>query len=340
MPVLGDPDKGITTGTLAPGCNLCFSGLKAVIFITGVCDESCFYCPIDSARWGRRVIYVNDERAGDVGAVVREVQRQGARGASVTGGDPLADLPLVLLIVRELKEVMGDRFHVHLYTPGRYATPEALISLWRAGLDEIRFHPVRREYFRAIELAARLTNMVVGAEIPIAPGLEDWAIDVIRAVERAGGSFVNLNEMEFSDTNYERMRLRGLSPSRSRYPAANGSLESALRVLMWASNNSKVPVHFCPASYKSAFQVRNRFRMTSRRDRAWYEAQTSEGLIARGEILREGEVIDYFNPRSPPKPEEGLEYRVILSYPTSSREPVVCENTSNDPQDAVAGCMR
>jgi len=55
--------------------------------------------------------------------------------------------------------------------------------------------------------------MRVGAEIPIAPGLEGWAMEVIRAVEEAGGSFVNMNEMEFSDSNFQRLRLRGLRPS-------------------------------------------------------------------------------------------------------------------------------
>ena len=339
MPLLGDSVKGLTTGRLAQGCNLCFSGLKAVIFITGVCDESCYYCPIDMSRWGRRVIYVNEERASDLEDVVLEVQRQGARGASITGGDPLADLPLVIRVIRALKEVMGSKFHVHLYTPGRYATPEALLSLWRAGLDEIRFHPVRPEYFKAIELATRLTDMRVGAEIPIAPGLEAWAIDVIKAVERAGGSFVNLNEMEFSDTNYDRLRVRGLAPSPSRYPAVRGALEAALTVLRWASENASVAVHFCPASYKSTFQVRNRFRVTARRDLAWYEAMTPDGLIARGEVISGDEVVDYFNPMQPPKPSQGYEYRIVVSYPTKAREPVLCESASPDSGGAVKGCL-
>jgi Uncharacterized conserved protein related to pyruvate formate-lyase activating enzyme len=213
------------------------------------------------------------------------------------------------------------------------------VALWRAGLDEIRFHPVKREYYRAIELAARLTGMRVGAEIPIAPGLEGWAMEVIKAVEEAGGSFVNMNEMEFSDSNFQRLRLRGLRPSRSRYPAVEGALEAALRVMRWAAENSRVTVHYCPASYKGLIQVRNRFRVTARRDLRWFEAPTRDGLVVRGEVLRDGEVIGYFNPREPPRPEEGLEYRVLVSYPTSSREPVICESASQDPREAVRDCL-
>jgi len=111
LTILGDEVKGFTTGPLPMGCSLCFAGLKAVIFITGVCDEDCYYCPIDMSRWGRPVIYVNEERAADLDSVIAEVQRQGAKGASITGGDPLADLPLVLRLVRSLKYVMGDGFH-------------------------------------------------------------------------------------------------------------------------------------------------------------------------------------------------------------------------------------
>jgi Uncharacterized conserved protein related to pyruvate formate-lyase activating enzyme len=339
LTILGDEVKGFTTGPLPMGCSLCFAGLKAVIFVTGVCDEDCYYCPIDMSRWGRPVIYVNEERATDLDSVIAEVQRQGAKGASITGGDPLADLPLVLRLIRALKYVMGDGFHVHLYTPGRHATPDALVALWRAGLDEIRFHPVKREYYRAIELAAKLTGMRVGAEIPIAPGLEGWAMEVIRAVEEAGGSFVNMNEMEFSDSNFQRLRLRGLRPSSSRYPAVEGALEAALRVMRWAAENSRVTVHYCPASYKGLIQVRNRFRVTARRDLRWFEAPTRDGLVARGEVLRDGEVVGYFNPREPPRPEEGLEYRVLVSYPTSSREPVICESASQDPREAVRDCL-
>jgi len=115
LTILGDEVKGFTTGPLPMGCSLCFAGLKAVIFITGVCDEDCYYCPIDMSRWGRPVIYVNEERAADLDSVIAEVQRQGAKGASITGGDPLADLPLVLRLVRSLKYVMGDgHFELHL----------------------------------------------------------------------------------------------------------------------------------------------------------------------------------------------------------------------------------
>lgn len=338
--ILGSADKGLTTGRLTRGCELCYAGLKAVIFITGVCDEDCYYCPVDRDRFGRRVMYVNDERAHDLYDIVAEVQRQGAEGASITGGDPLADLPLTLEVIRTLKRFMGPGFHIHLYTPGRHSTPDALRALWAAGLDEIRFHPVRKEYMKGIEYAVRLTGMRVGAEIPIAPGLEGWAEEVISFVDRVGGHFVNLDEMEFAEPNREALRVRGLRPSDDRDAAVRGSLEAAIKVLRWAESNVRVPVHFCPVSFKDLVQVRNRFRRTARRDARTYEVPLSDGTIAWGEVVdADGNVIGYFRPGDSPRLPEGAVARVKVSYPTQSREPLVCEGESEDPLEAARQCL-
>ena len=338
--MLGDPQRGLLTGRLARGCELCYAGLKAVVFITGVCDENCYYCPVDRDRFGRSVIYVNDERAHSLDDIVREAERQGATGASVTGGDPLADLPLTLSLIRGLKAAFGPEFHVHLYTPGRYATPDALVALWRAGLDEIRFHPVRGDYLKGVEYAVRLTRMRVGAEIPIAPGLEGWAKEVIRFVDSVGGHFVNMDEMEFAEPNREALRLRGLRPSDSRQAAVRGALRAAIEVLRWAEGNVKVPVHFCPVSFKDLVQVRNRFRRTATRDLRWYELPLPDGTVARGELINdEGEVVGYFRPRDRVELGGGLRARVVVSYPTQSREPVVCEAEGDDPGEALRECL-
>lgn len=337
--LLGDAAKGLMTGRLTRGCELCYAGLKAVIFITGVCDENCFYCPVDRGRFGRRVMYVNDERAHDVNDIIREVERQGATGASITGGDPLADLPLTLSLIRALKATFGPEFHIHLYTPGRYATPEALLALWRAGLDEIRFHPVSRRYMKGIEYAVKLTGMRVGAEMPIAPGLEDWVKEVIRFVDSVGGHFVNLDEMEFAEPNRESLRLRGLRPDEARDAAVKGALRAALEVLSWAESNVKVPVHFCPVSFKDLVQVRNRYRRTALRDLRWYEAPLSDGTVARGEVVDEdGNVVGYFRPGGPVSLPRGAVARVVVTYPTQSRSPVLCEAESEDPAEAFREC--
>ena len=341
MRLLGNPAKGLLTGYMARGCDLCFPGAKAVVFITGVCDDSCFYCPVSRDKLGHDVFYVNEEPVSSIEEALVEIERSNSLGISITGGDPLARPDRVLALVRAVKESFGPWFHIHLYTSGRYATPDMLVALWRAGLDEIRFHPTEPGFEDRIRVATRLTRMKVGAEIPIAPGMEEYAIRVIKAVEDAGGSFVNLNEMEFVEPNAKSLALRGYRESRARPFTVEGALEAGVKVLEWASGNARIPVHFCPASFKDSIQTRNRLARTILVDAKWYERATEEGTLLWGELR---------NPRRPPPPgiaeecsnntyctypEERLldklrrlyggEAFIVEGHPTRSREPRVSE---------------
>ncbi|WP_460122858.1 radical SAM protein [Stetteria hydrogenophila] len=338
--IVGHPDRAlIVGGRMARGCELCFPGLKAVVFVTGLCDDGCFYCPVDRDKLGRDVFRVNEEPVNSVEEAVLEVARQGAEGASLTGGDPLARPERTLRLVEAFKEAFGHRFHIHLYTSGRYATPSLLAALDRAGLDEIRFHPTRREFMDRVGLARRLTGMSVGVEIPIAPGMEEWAKWVISEAERLGAEFVNLNEMEFVAPNAEQLTLRGYTEDPGRPFTVKGALKAALRVLEWARDNAGIPVHFCPARFKDAIQTRNRLRRLARLDARWFEEPTGQGTLVWGELRRPRlapEVGEECGPETyclPPDREllaaaarlYGGEAYIVEAYPTRDRSPVVGE---------------
>ena len=283
--LLGEPGRGLLSKPhLARGCQLCFTGSKAVIFITGVCDDSCYYCPVSREKLRRRLLYVNEEPVPSINEVPIEVARSGADSASITGGDPLIAIDLVVEIVRILKDHFGRWFHIHLYTSGRYATPEVLSLLDNVGLNEIRFHPTRIEFLDRAAWAKRHTGMSVGVEIPIGPGLDEWARRIIMEADRLGLDFVNLNELEFVEPNARALLARGLKESTSRPFTVEGSLEVAADIVEWASENVSIPVHFCPASFKDSIQTRNRFRRTAYTDMAWNEEPTPYGtLIIRAE---------------------------------------------------------
>lgn len=318
----GSPDKGLySKPEPALGCSLCYAGVKAVIFVTGLCDDSCFYCPVSRDRLGHDVFYVNEERVDTIEDVVVEVQRTGAQGASITGGDPLIALDRVTGVIRALKDALGQGFHIHLYTSGRYATVEALKALERAGLDEIRFHPTEPGFEGRIRLAVAHTGMDVGVEIPIAPRMVEWAKRIIMEAWRAGAKFVNLNEMEFVAPNASSLLARGYRESSRRPFIVEGSYEAALEILEWARSSVDIPVHFCPASFKDSIQTRNRLRRAASLDRAWYEEDTGEGTLTWVEAwcgegrynIRPGSCMD------------GCEHKLIEAYPTRSRKPVVGE---------------
>ncbi|WP_461866236.1 radical SAM protein, partial [Thermococcus sp.] len=127
-------------GELPKGCRLCVRGEKLVLFTTGVCPRSCFYCPL--SPWRREdVVYANERPVKSFDDILKEALLMEAKGAGVTGGDPLARLDRTTEYIRVLKEAFGEDFHVHLYTTGALATKKNLEKLYDAGLDEIRFHP-------------------------------------------------------------------------------------------------------------------------------------------------------------------------------------------------------
>ncbi len=313
MKVRGHSLKGIVAGgRLAEGCELCYPGAKAVIFITGTCDDACFYCPVSRDRLYNDVMFVNEEPVCSVEEVIVEVARMGALGASITGGDPLTAVDRVIGVIRSLKENFGSRFHIHLYTTGRQASVEVLKALWVSGLDEIRFHPVDLRFLKSVERAVRYTGMAVGIEIPIAPGLEEWAMKVILEASRMGVAFVNLNEMEFVEPNAVNLRLRGYRESRVRPFTVDGALETALKVLEWARSLNLAPVHFCPAQFKDRIQTRNRMRRLAELDRSWYEKPTSDGTLTWVEMRGEDGTVARVHPD-------------MLSYIEGKGTPVVVE---------------
>jgi pyruvate formate-lyase activating enzyme-like uncharacterized protein len=270
-------------GTLPAGCVLCMQGVKMVIFVTGLCGDRCFYCPVSSTRLYRDVAYVDEEPMRRLEDVVEEAVRIGAEGASITGGDPLVAPEKTLRVIRVLKDYFGEDFHIHLYTSGRYATRDLLRELERAGLDEIRFHPTVRGLEDRIRVAVEeLESVRVGAEVPVLPDHVEELKRLILFLEDVGADFINLNELEVSSSNMARLLARGYRVSPAS-PVVEGSEEAALSLLRWAHQRGlRLTVHYCPARYKDSVQMRLRLIRKALRLRKPYEATTTEGLLEYG----------------------------------------------------------
>ncbi len=278
----GDCDTlGCWVGSLPKGCELCMEGAKSVIFVTGVCPERCWYCPLSRARKGRDVTYVNEVLARDVKDVVTEVAANLSKGAGITGGDPIARLDRTVEIIRALKDAFGQNFHIHLYTTGYLLTEERMAELVRAGLDEIRIHVTGEHSYRALAIAASF-GIDVGVENPAVPGTEKKLLDVIRRAAETGAVFVNLNELEFSEGNEASLLLRGYRTEDG--VAAIGSRETALHVLAAVVEEGiDISVHYCPARYKDAVQYRRRLSRRAIATRMPYE-EIDGSLVKWAEI--------------------------------------------------------
>jgi len=211
--------------------------------------------------------------------LIIEVAISGAIGAGLTGGDPLVRKERTLETIRTLKREFGEDFHIHLYTSGVTLTEKFLEDLYRAGLDELRLHPKQSDLNRLLKIVEkRAANMKIGLEIPVLPGDDGSIRELIRRLEGVV-DFLNMNELEFSETNYASLLQRGYE-LREDWVTAKGSRETALRVLDWCSREKvDLNVHFCPASakdkYQSSLRLYRRAIITARP----YEAITDYGSV-------------------------------------------------------------
>jgi len=283
-------------GGLPEGCMLCIRGGKVVIFITGLCDESCFYCPVSRDKLGRDKVFVDEEPAHNLDQLLDEIDAVGAEGASITGGDPLVKIDRTILLIRSLKEYYGLDFHIHLYTSGLYATTDILRELERAGLDEIRFHIVREElaFERIVKAVETLKHTDVGVEIPVPPDRVEWVKKLIVKLDGVGVKFINLNELEVSPSNINALLMHGYRVSREK-PVVEGSEEAALEVVKWARDRGlRIIVHYCPARYKDRVQMRVRLIRKALRIAKPYQRITGEGMIEvlESDVSKAGRLVE------------------------------------------------
>ena len=272
-------------GNLPEGCVLCGPGRKMVLFVTGLCDSSCFYCPLSEHKKNTDVVYADEMPVRSDEDVITEARLIGAKGTGITGGDPLKTPRRTEHYIRLLKESFGKEHHIHLYTATfDYRRVKALAD---AGLDEIRFHPPPETWkdFSKTPLYGRLKEIAglpldVGVEIPALPDMKEEIISLIRTLDEMGINFINLNELEFAETNYRAMLGRGYRMKGGVSSAAAGSEEMARDIVK--NIDVSMTVHYCSASFKDGIQLRNRLRNRAENVAERYEVITDDGTLVKG----------------------------------------------------------
>lgn len=263
---------------LSPGCRICRQGAALVLFVTGRCERSCFYCPLSQERKGHDLVFADETRVEEIREILEEGRAIEALGTGITGGEPLAKLDYVLECIRALKAAFGREHHIHLYT-GMLPDKETLQRLREAGLDEIRFHPPLEEWSSPGPLTetlreARSLGLLAGVEIPAVKE----APAIVQAVKDAD-AFLNINELEFSETNYAALAAEGFTPVELGC-AALGSEETARRHFL----KEDIRAHYCPSRYKDAVQLRERLLRRARHSARPFDYISQEGTIIHGTI--------------------------------------------------------
>lgn len=274
-----------STGKLSKGCSLCVKGRKLVLFITGLCSCRCYFCPLSEQKKDKDVVYANEMPIKDIHDIVKEAKLCSATGAGITGGDPLTRLDRTAKAVKLLKEEFGKRFHIHIYLPLKIVTKQNLDKLYRAGIDEVRFHPDigSKKHWHKLEYAKDF-NWDTGIEIPVIPKKEHKIIELLDFAYKKI-DFVNLNELEISSTNADAFEKRGFTAKDISY-GVKGSEELALRLLKYLEKKG-VKAHYCTTKLKDDVQLRKRIMLRAKNVRKEYDIITSEGTLIRGAVYHE-----------------------------------------------------
>jgi pyruvate formate-lyase activating enzyme-like uncharacterized protein len=212
--------------------------------------------------------------------VILEARSIDAKGTGVTGGDPVLRISKVVRYVKLLKRFFGKDHHVHLYTNGRHVTGDILLQLKDAGVDELRFHPERRDWSKIA--LAKQAGFAVGAEMPAIPGSGGPLRELVEYLTGVKADFLNLNQLEFCPQNAHQMKQRGYILDKGGMASVEGSEETAMSIVNWASENGmEMPIHYCPSSVKDAVQTRKRLIRRGRNVARPYETMDRDGLLSK-----------------------------------------------------------
>lgn len=271
-------------GPLPQGCKFCVKGEKLVLFVTGICPRTCYFCPVSDAKYQQDVCYANERKSITSDDIITEAKLMDAKGAGITGGDPLAKLDRTLLNIKKLKEHFGASFHIHLYTSLNLVTESALQRLSTAGLDEIRFHLdlESERFWKKLELAKRFP-WDIGVELPLIPTKEAETKRVIDYISEKV-SFINLNELEIADNAQSKLASLGFMTKSQYSYAIHGSLELGLKLINYIhEKNYPLSVHICTAKLKDAIQLTNRLQRESEHMKQHFDI-IKDSMLIRGAL--------------------------------------------------------
>jgi len=250
-------------GPLSPGCQICGNGAFGCNYITNLCTRSCFYCPQDHSVGHEKPPRTDVFAFSSPDDHIHYLRTYQIRGVGFSGGEPLLVLDKVLAHIAAIRQEFGDSLHIWMYTNGDLADSNALESLSKAGLDEIRFDLSARNYDLSPLLVAKKCIPTLTVEIPAIP--EHFALlkDLLGEMEAVGVDFLNLHQLEVSRHNYKALHQRNYHFLHQPSMAVFESEICALQLLEFAHRYQvRLPINYCSRSYKIRANLLDRMRLT------------------------------------------------------------------------------
>ncbi|MFP4023230.1 MAG: radical SAM protein [Thiohalospira sp.] len=277
---------------ISPGCNFCGQGYWSCLFINGICNASCFYCPTEQKE--ESVPTTNTIEFPHVEDYIAYIKKFGFKGVSISGGEPFLTFEKTLQYISAVRNAFGPEIYIWLYTNGILATEEKFVMLKDAGLNEIRFDLSAIGYkLNAIKFAVKVIENVT-VEIPAIPEDFDKLTTLIKDLKSLGVNFLNLHQIRCTPHNYKKLVKRGYTFLHGPKIVVLESELTALRLIKYnIENKIDFPINYCSFIYKYRYQNRAARVRHAREICSSYEEITETGLIRNLVIKDSPERIQY-----------------------------------------------
>ncbi|MFO7911044.1 MAG: radical SAM protein, partial [Desulfotignum sp.] len=266
------------THGISPGCDFCGNGDWSCLFINGICNASCFYCPSTQNRKGLPM--TNSLEFKTPNDYVDYVRRFGIRAVSFSGGEPLMTFERVVQYLKVLRAKITDHLYIWMYTNGLLVTEDKLKILADNGLDEIRFD-ISADHYRldALKKAVGIIPCVT-VEIPAIPEDLENTRQVIKQLYDEGVNYLNLHQLRCTPYNLPRLIKRGYTFVHGPRATVLETELTALELMRYAlENNIPLPINYCSFAFRHQFQRAGAFTRNALLVKAPYQDITATGHI-------------------------------------------------------------
>ncbi len=268
------------TGDISPGCARCGEGHWSCLFVNGVCNANCFYCP--SEQKVRGVPTTNSLSFESPDDYLDYLSVFNIRGVSFSGGEPLLTFERILTFLKKIKKTDSGVNHIWMYTNGLLVTEDKLKILRDSGLDEIRFD-ISAHYYNT-DKAQMAVGIIphVTVEIPAIPEDLPQLKQVTGTLYDSGVNYLNLHQLRCTPFNKTKLMARGYTFLHGPKVTVLESELAALELMRYTIDaNIGLPVNYCSFIYKHEFQSAGARRRSAEMIKTSYEDVTQNGFIRR-----------------------------------------------------------
>ncbi len=275
---------------ISPGCVLCGKGEWSCLFINGICNARCFYCPSSQKDKGDPITStIEFSSPRDYADYVTAFN---IKGVSFSGGEPFLTFDRVIEYLKALREKVSHPLYIWMYTNGILVTEDKLKALRDNGLDELRFDLSANDYkLDSLEKAVGIIPAVT-VEIPAIPeDLEDTK-QLMGNLHSIGVNYLNLHQIRCTQFNRPKLQQKGYTFVHGPGVTILETEQTALELIRYGLDQKiDLPVNYCSFTYRHQHQRAGAQRRNALMIKAPHEEITDIGHIRALSLWGEPEKI-------------------------------------------------